>query len=401
MNEGNPRPEVVSIGRPTPASDEDAKGTIVVRIETYALAVPIPLKRPPADSHASGTHWIVPVVEIQTKDGLIGTGISGIHTGAEILTSAIDNYYANELLGLPVADVREVWYRLYRSPLQWISRAGATHMAMAMIDIAVWDLAAKRSNLPLWRLLGGNHSKVRTYNTDVGWLNRSTDELVADCRDAVAAGWTRLKLKVGKPDWREDVARLTAVRKAVDANIDLMVDANKTWDLTTAMRIAPHLIELGIVFLEEPLHPDDVRGHQVLQRAWPGLPIALGESLYSRYQFDQFLRAEAVQVVQPDVTRLGITEYLEVASEALAAGIPVVPHAGDMTQVHQHMAAASFAPHEPLTEHLTWTREAFDQPTDATPDGILPSRFPGASTTIRSGAREKWGIPGTGSVRTS
>lgn len=249
--------------------------------------------------------------------------------------------------------------------------------------------------------MGGNHAEILTYNTDVGWLNRTVDELVADCRSAVDAGWTRLKLKVGKPSWREDVERLTSVRTAVGSAIDLMVDANKVWDLSTAMRIAPYLVDLGIAFLEEPLHPDDVRGHQKLQSSSPDLPIALGESLYSRYQFDQFVQADAARVIQPDVTRLGITEYLEVAADAALAGISVIPHAGDMTQVHQHLAAASYGQHQPLMEHLTWTREAFVHPTNAKPGLVVPSKHPGASTEIKAGAREKWGIAGTGSVQTA
>lgn len=380
---------------PLPVVDHSSAGTVVERIETYALSVP--LERPPADSHAALTHWVIPVVEITTTDGLTGTGISGVHTGADLITDAIDRYLSFELLGQPVADVREVWHRLYWSPLQWIGRAGTVHMALAMIDIALWDLAAQRSNLPLWRLLGGHFGTVETYNTDGGWLNRSVSELVEDMNGLLDAGWRSLKMKVGKSDWREDVSRLRAVRDAIGEQVTLMCDANKHWDLHTALRVVPHLEELGIDFIEEPLHPDDIRSHQRLQGA-TRIPLAVGESLYSRYQFSEFVRHDGARVLQPDCTRIGITEYLEVAAEASQAGLSVIPHAGDMAQVHQHLGAAAFSEQPRLIEFLPWARDVYDDQLRL--DGsniVLPTR-PGASTRIAGEARKRWSVLDVGAV---
>lgn len=378
---------------PLSVSDDDSFGSTVCRVETYALAVP--LSKPPADSHAFLTHWTVPVVEITTQDGLVGTGISGVHTGADILLLAIDNYLAHELLGRSSADLRAVWHRLRKSPLQWIGRAGATHMALAMIDIALWDLAAQRTSLPLWRLLGGHHRRLSAYHTDGGWLNRSIPELIEDMGELREQGWAMQKMKVGKPDWREDVARITAVREAFGGAFQLACDANKHWDLATAMKILPHLEKAQMEFIEEPMHPDDVRAHRTLQAA-TGLPIALGESLYSHLQMSQFLAADAVRLLQPDVTRIGVTEYLEVAAEATAIGIPVVPHAGDMAQVHQHLAAAGFAETPAMIEYLPWARDVYEEPCDAHAGIVILPTQPGASTRIRPDARAAWSIPGVG-----
>jgi L-alanine-DL-glutamate epimerase-like enolase superfamily enzyme len=383
-----------------PPQESLTEATIVEKVTTYALAVPIPLEVPPADSHASATHWVVPVVEIETKDGLVGTGISGIHTGADLVVRAIDEYFAKELIGTPVADIREVWQRLYWSPLQWIGRAGATHIALSMIDIAVWDLAARRASLPLWRYLGGAHAEVDAYNTDAGWLNRTVEELRAGIGAAREEGFEAFKIKVGKPEWREDVERVKAVRAFLGDGMDLMCDANKRWDLQTAMRVLPHLEEADIAFIEEPLHPDDVRGHQLLQ-ARTRIPIALGESLYSRHQFSQFIQGDGCRVVQPDVTRIGITEYLEVAAEARAAGLAVVPHAGDMGQVHQHVAAASLERHGAVMEYLPWTAAAFEDPCTVRKGKVIVARGVGASTRVRAEARSAWAIPGIGSVATA
>ncbi len=364
-----------------PSGADDA----IVRIETYALAVP--LEHPPADAHAFLTHWTIPVVEVETREGLIGTGISGIHAGAELLCAAVTDYLGPTILGRASSEVRALWQRMYWSPLHWVGRAGVTQMALAMVDIALWDLAARRAGLPLWRYLGGHHPRLNAYNTDGGWLNRSRAELVDDMVALVEAGWTRVKMKVGKPDWREDVARIRAVRDAIGPDIALMCDVNKRWDLETALRMAPYLEEAEVGWLEEPLHPDDVRGHRVLQHR-TRVPIALGESLYSHHAFTQFIDAGAVRIVQPDVTRLGgVTEFLQVQAAALAAGLWVVPHAGDMMQVHQHLVAAAFAEAPTLLEYIPWTLAAYEEPCIADPPYVHAPTAPGASTRIAARAR--------------
>jgi L-alanine-DL-glutamate epimerase-like enolase superfamily enzyme len=381
---------------PIPLADDSSAGSVVTKVETYALAVPLP--RPPEDSHAALSHWVVPAVEITTADGNVGTGISGVHTGADLITLAIDRYYAPQLLGRPAADVREVWHRLYWSPLQWIGRAGATHMALAMVDIAVWDLAAQRAQMPLWRLLGGHFRTLRAYNTDGGWLNRSVAELVEDMQGLVEEGWSAVKMKVGKNDWREDVDRVRAVRSAIGSRISLMVDANKHWDLATALRILPFLEEADVDFIEEPLHPDDVRSHRRLQ-ASTRVPLAIGESLYSRHQFSEFIHADAARVLQPDCTRLGVTEYLEVAAEANQAALAVVPHAGDMAQVHQHLGAAAFAEEPRMIEFIPWTREIYLEQLNVVEGEVVLPTSPGDSTRIDPAARGAWAIPEVGGVR--
>ena len=118
-------------------------------------------------------------------------------------------------MGLSSADIRSLWHRMYSSQIQWIGRAGVVQMALGMMDIALWDLAAQRAGLPLWRLLGGHHRELVAYDTDSGWLNRSIDELVADMRALIKDGWAGVKMKLGKQQWSEDVERLQSVRSVL------------------------------------------------------------------------------------------------------------------------------------------------------------------------------------------
>jgi L-alanine-DL-glutamate epimerase-like enolase superfamily enzyme len=374
------------------------EGAVITSVETYALAVP--LIRDIADSTASMSSWIVPVVEIRTADGRVGTGISGVHCAPELLCDVINGYYAQKLLGAPSDDILGTWKRLYWLPTHWIGRAGVVHMALSMVDIALWDLAAQRAGVPLWKMLGGTADAIETYNTDGGWLNLPIEAVIRDLVSFVDGGWRRVKIKVGKPDWREDMHRVRAVRQAIGDDVVLMCDANQRWDLATALRLLPILEEVGMDWIEEPLHADDVGGHARLQRA-STQDIAVGESLYSYHAFTSFIESDAVRVVQVDCTRVGgVTEWLQVAQHAAARGLRVSPHAGDMMQVHQHLVGTVLTEVPPLVEFIPWTQDAFEH-RSVVHDGFMErSQYPGASTAIRINARQSWQIRGVGHVST-
>ena len=374
------------------------EGSVIVSIETYALAVP--LACPIADATAAMTHWTVPVVEIRTADGRVGTGISGVHCAPELLTDVISGYHADALLGTASDDILGTWKRLYWLPTHWIGRAGVVHMALAMVDIALWDLAAQRAGVPLWRMLGGTSGAIEAYNTDGGWLNFSEADLVHDLQSLIDQGWRRVKIKVGKSDWREDARRVRAVRRAIGDDVTLMCDANQRWDLATASRMLPVLEEARMDWVEEPLHADDLDGHARLQRATT-LDIAAGESIYSYQQFTSFIAADAFRVVQVDATRVGgVTEWLQVAAHAAARGLRIAPHAGDMMQVHQHLVGTVLSEVPALVEYIPWTREAFVERSTVREGHVERPQAPGASTAIDPAARERWQVPGVGGTRT-
>ncbi len=361
----------------------------IERIETYVLRVP--LRRPVTDALYHRTHWHIPVAEISTSDGLTGTGYSGVWAGEELLCSAIERYLTPMLTGRDATTIGELWAEMYWSPLHWVGRAGVTHMALGMIDIALWDLAAQRAQMPLWRMLGGTHRELETYNTDGGWLNLSIDELVADTVAMAEAGWQRVKVKAGSGDLAADLERFRRVREALPGSAQVMVDANQAWDRVTARAAARGLADLGAGWLEEPLHPDDVAGHAELRRAgW--LPVALGENVYSLEAFAAFLSAAAVDVVQVDVTRVaGITEWLRIAHLAQGQGCWVVPHAGDMMQIHQHLVAGIGDRAPAMIEYLPWGQEAFRDPVRVARGRLRLPDAPGASTAIAPEARQRWG----------
>ncbi|HEX7652734.1 MAG TPA: mandelate racemase/muconate lactonizing enzyme family protein, partial [Verrucomicrobiae bacterium] len=266
-------------------------------------------------------------------------------------------------------------------PIYWVGRAGITHLALGAIDIALWDLKAKAAGVPLWKLLGGSATKkVEAYNTDGGWLNWPMETLVDDCRRLVETeGYRAVKLKVGGPDPREDLRRVEAVRRALGPDIRIMTDANGRWTLPQAIQTAGRLADFDIVWIEEPIYFDDVAGHRRLADAIR-TPIALGEQLYTTQNFRDFITAGAVHYVQPDVVRLaGITEFWQVADLAHAHRLPVVPHVGDMCQVHQHLCFAHPACH--LLEYIPWLRDWMEHPAQIVGGYYVAPEVPGAGMT--------------------
>jgi L-alanine-DL-glutamate epimerase-like enolase superfamily enzyme len=337
---------------------------------------------------------------IHADSGLKGYGFTGTHAflpADQQITAYIDSIYAPLLIGETVESrpcIERIWRKLHDTPpLRWVGRAGISHLAMAAVDIALWDLLAKSLNLPLWKLLyqGDKALRLEAYNTDTGWLSISTDALASGCRRAIEDGFRGVKIKVGCPDPNDDLVRIDAVRKAIGSKQRLMIDANGKWSLETALKFAAQLDARDLFWFEEPLYFDDLSGHSELAKTMR-TPMALGEQLYSQFHFDAFLQAGAMSFVQVDAVRVaGVTEWLVVADRARELGASVVPHVGDMMQVHQHTAFAHPACN--LLEFIPWTQHCFEEPATVRDGEFVLPQAPGAATTLTDKALTEFGRP--------
>jgi L-alanine-DL-glutamate epimerase-like enolase superfamily enzyme len=350
----------------------------ITHVETFILHADLP--RFVTDSFNRTARWGLPGVIVRTDDGATGTGYTSTQTHADrAITSIIDEVYAPLLIGENPLDTQRHWERMYWSDAHWVGRVGITQMALAAVDIALWDLKAKMLDQPLYRLVGGHKgARVPAYNTDGGWLNFDTARLIDEMTAIVEQGYHGVKMKIGKPDPREDVARVAAVREALGPDVDLMIDVNQKWTRTRAITWAPRFEEFDIGWLEEPLDPDDVDGHRRLAQA-TSIPLALGEHVYSRTAFREFIVDAGIAYVQADCTRLGgVTEWLAVAEIAQAYAVPVVPHHADMMRVHQHLGAGH--PACPMIECIPWLQELFAEPAVIVDGTFHVPETPGAST---------------------
>jgi L-alanine-DL-glutamate epimerase-like enolase superfamily enzyme len=356
----------------------------ITKLEPIILHAPV-TRGGIADSTHTLSHWGAPGVGIHTDIGLVGYGFSGTHAHLptdRLIVDCILNSYGPLLIGKDPREVLALWEVLHKqSEIYWVGRAGITHLALGAIDIALWDLKAKDAGQPLWKLLGGSaQKKVEAYNTDGGWLNWPLETVVSDCKRLVEEeGYRAVKLKVGGANPREDLRRVEAVRKALGPEIRIMTDANGRWTLPQAIQMAGRLAEFDIAWIEEPIYFDDVQGHKRLAETIQ-TPIALGEQLYTASHFRDFIHAGAVHYVQPDVVRLaGITEFWQVADMARCYSLPVVPHVGDMCQVHAHLCFAH--PACSLLEYIPWLHDWMQEPAKITGGYYIAPEAPGAGMT--------------------
>ncbi len=368
----------------------------ITSVEPFILHVPLN-RSSISDSSHTITHWGVVGVKLTGDDGTQGFGFTGTHAhlaSDRLITACIRDCYAELLVGEDALDTTRLWLKLARYPaLQWVGRAGITQLALAAVDIALWDLRAKKADVPLWKLLGGATSpRLEAYNTDIGWLSIPVDQLVEGSLRAVEVdGYRRLKLKVGSDDIMTDLDRIAKVREAVGPAVTIAVDGNGKWDLPTCQRFCARAADLDLFWFEEPLWYDDIAGHAALARSTP-IPIALGEQLYSADAFNALLDAGAVHYVQPDVTRLGgISEYITVAEAAHARRLPVVPHVGDMGQVHVHLAV--WHPATTMLEYIPWIMDCFVEPIAVEAGAYLRPQMPGAGATLTEDAIARFARP--------
>ncbi|MBK8101399.1 MAG: mandelate racemase/muconate lactonizing enzyme family protein [Planctomycetes bacterium] len=312
----------------------------IQKVETILLRVPLQ-QRTITDSQSTVTDVEFLQVILHTDAGLTGYGMNWSYTtGLKAAQVMVQENYAPCLIGKDPVMRKQIMKDCFFSN-HFVGRVGAARVGLAAVEYALWDLACKHANLPLWRYLGACRDKVKAYSTDGGWLSWSLEDLLRDCHRLIERGFDAVKIKLGRPDPREDMHRIATVRKSIGDKIDIMTDVNCAWTLATAKQYGARLQEWDVRWLEEPMKPEDVRMHAELAHAIT-TPIAVGETIFTREAFRDYIAEGAVHYVQADSTKLaGIDEWLEVAALAAAHNLPVIPHTNVQHKLHVQLAAAT------------------------------------------------------------
>lgn len=309
----------------------------ITRAEAWLVDIPVETER--TDAVQAFLSQQTPMVQIETDDGLVGIGYSyTIGTGGLAVLSMLKEHFLPQLVGKDSTRIERVWNDLFASTRA--TAVGAiTSLALAAVDTALWDLRGRREQLPLWKMVGGEKNSLPVYDTEGGWLHLPTEDLVAGALESKARGMHGVKIKVGKPTASEDAERIFAVREAIGYEMDLMVDANQSFDLAEATRRARAFAPAQLSWFEEPMPADHLTAHARLQAA-VDVPIAVGESMYSVGQFGDYVLQDAARVIQVDVARVGgISPWLKVAHLAESAGLVVCPHF--LMELHVSLAGAT------------------------------------------------------------
>jgi L-fuconate dehydratase len=394
------------------------------------------------------------ILRTDAGDGHEGHGFAfTIGRGNDVQIAAIDAA-AHHIIGL---DVDEALSRmgdtskllLHDSQLRWLGpEKGVMHMAIGAIINALWDLRAKREKMPLWQLLSrlspeeivelvdfrylsdaltpdealeilraaepGRQERMDyllehgypAYTTSPGWLGYSDEKLERLCREAVAEGFTQIKLKVGG-SLTDDIRRMAIARRTVGEGYPIAIDANQRWDVQPAIDWVSALAEYDIRWVEEPTSPDDVLGHAAIARGIAPIPVATGEHAQNRVIFKQLLQANAIGVMQIDAARVaGVNE--NVANLLLAAkfGIPVCPHAGGvgLCEAVQHLSmfdyvAVSGSLDGRVIEYVDHLHEHFLDPVIIENGNYVAPVKPGASTEMFAASIAEYTFVADGGAR--
>jgi L-fuconate dehydratase len=386
------------------------------------------------DAIHTNPQYAYAVAELESDGGLKGVGLAlTLGQGTEMVCNAIETLSA-PLVGMEIEELMAGFGQVFRSiadhpQLRWLGpHKGVVHLALASITNACFDLWAKARGVPLWQLLldltpeqivalldlsyledvlqpddvihmlrcEQPHRVERSgllrigypgYDTSVGWFHYEDNEVRDNVHRAIDAGFTAMKLKVGSTDSARDIRRAQLVRNVAGPHARIMLDANQQWTLPRAVRVCLELAQMSPFWIEEPTHPDDVLAHQTLARAIAPVHLALGEHIPHRVLFKNYMQAGATHFVQVDCTRVGgISEFVTVSALARKFGLPVVPHVGDMGQIHQHLVLfnhIALGHDQVFLEYIPHLRDYFLHPAHVEGGLYAIPQAPGSSSDLR------------------
>ena len=314
------------------------------------VQVEIPLERPLRTAiHDVGSVGCV-LATIDTDEGVSGEAYSFTMNAArlDVIQGMIESL-AYHLIGRDPHDVEALWDAMWRD-INFFGHKGITLFAISTIDTACWDIVGKAAGRPLHKLFGAARDAVDVYASGGLWLSLTVDELVAEARGFLEAGFRAMKIRVGKPHMDEDVERVAAVREAIGPDTVLMADANQGFTASHAIRLGRRLEQFGLYWFEEPVPAWDLEGHAAVAAALD-TPVASGETEYTRYGMRDMIAARAADILMPDLQRIGgLTEFRRAAALAAAHDVPVSPHIFS----EQSLSIAGSAPNCVYLEHMPW-----------------------------------------------
>lgn len=296
-----------------------------MKIKHYSIfKAKVDLDKPIADATHKLTEISFIVLRIETVSAIIGESylLSFQYSPGAIVGALKD--VGEMLIGEDVYDTVGSFERV-NAQNEYFGVEGVNRWAQAAFNIAMWDAWSKTLQQPIWKVLGGSALRIPIYGSG-GWSSYTKDELIAEVSDYKKRGFKAVKIKVGKPDWREDLERLRYVREAVGNDIAIMMDANQGMNVPEALSLARAARQLDINWFEEPIDHHDFQGYQLL-RNQAGISIAMGEREYNTLSLRELIRLHAIDIWQPDILRLGgVDAWRDSAALAKCNHIPVLPH---------------------------------------------------------------------------
>ena len=326
------------------------------------------------------------VVKVETDEGVTGVGLSGGVQEAPDIGRSILEHMKQYVIGQDPFDNERIWDDMWQPKL--VGRRGITTRVISGIDIALWDIKGKVAGRPVYKMLGGFNDKIPVYIAG-GYYEegKGLEELSAEMETTVDMGANAIKMKIGGAPINEDVERVRVVRETVGDGVKVMVDANCAYRYYEAIEIARKMERYEVFWFEEPVNPDDYKGHKMVSEA-TSIPIATGENEYTRYGFRDLIESRSAAIIQPDALIMGgITEFMKVAAMAQSHDLPIAPHGNQ--DVHIHLVTA--IPNGLILEYYAgavdpmWDR-MFNEPLQVEDGYVRPPDRPGMGIDVNEEA---------------
>jgi L-alanine-DL-glutamate epimerase-like enolase superfamily enzyme len=356
--------------------------------EVGARAFTVPTDHPESDGTLEWDSTTLVLATVQAGDQ---TGIGWTY-GHQAIASVIETALSKTLAGRDALDVQGAWAAMV-SALRNNGRPGISSMAIAAVDVALWDLKAKLLSVPLVSLLGQFHDAVPIYGSG-GFTSYSDDQLQAQLRNWAQSGLRMVKMKVGR-DPARDPARVQAAREAIGPETQLFVDGNGAYRPAEAIAAAERFAEHDVRWFEEPVSSDDLSGlRYVRDRAPVGMEIAAGEYGYDLPYFERMLAAGAVDVLQADVTRCaGITDLRRIDALCRARSAPLSLHCSPTIHANVGPALETLAHLEYFHDHVRIEQMLFEGVPGPVDGQLRPNTdTPGLGVELRAGQAQRFAV---------
>ncbi len=329
------------------------------------------LQKPIADATHTLTEISFIILRITTAGGVVGESYLLSFQYSPLAIAGALKDAAAHIIGEEVYDTVKVFSKLNHAN-EYFGQEGINRWAQAAVNIAMWDAWCKTLGQPIWKVLGASAKKIPAYGSG-GWISYSIEELINEVKTYAGRGFKAVKIKVGKPEWKEDLERLRLVREAVGNHVNIMMDANQGMNVSDALALAKASQQIGIHWFEEPIDHQDFEGYKTL-RQQAGISLAMGEREYSTMPLRELAQRNALDIWQPDILRLGGVEaWRNSAAVAGAYHIPVLPHYYKDYDVPLLVTISNGAG----TESFDWIDTLIDHPVLFVDGFAIPSNHPG------------------------
>ena len=350
---------------------------IIKSIKTKIVSVPF--SDPPKTGFLTLEKIDLLIVQVETKDGVIGTGhLHPLAGGLKTLEMCVNEMLKPLLIGETIKDIEVLWTKMWNATFIQ-GRMGITVMAMSALDIALWDCYGRTKNMPLWKVWGGKSQALPVYGSGC-YRGLGHDGMIEKAEKYVKLGFKSIKMQVAHCFTNdEDIANVRDMRKALGDNIGIMIDVNQGWGVEETIKVSKEIEKYNPEWLEEPVMADDFEGYKEICKSI-SIPVVTGENNFTHNDLLPFMKNKKISILQPDIMRGGYTNLIFTSNLANEYGIKIAPHM--FPELSIHIVASIKNPS--WLEYMGWYDHLWQEPLLPVNGTLKPSDRPGHGMDFKS-----------------